>query len=139
MNSEFVQNLEADAEAVIQPLENLAKGEAQDVIDLFYTAMKQLPQIALDELQAAIPAVFAAAVPGATAASVGAAVAAAAIETLKTQGTPILDQDLAAFQGAALATAVSAVHSAAALPATATTTDAAPEVSPVAATEVQTP
>lgn len=113
MTSEFVQTLETDAEAVIQPIETLVEGEVADVRDLFLTAMKQLPQIAMDVLSAAIPAVVAAAVPGATAATIGAAVASAALNELETQGKPVLDQDLAAFQGAALATAYSAVQAAA--------------------------
>lgn len=104
MTSEIIQEIEAE----FQPLVNLVEGEAKDARDALYAAMKQVPPLLMQVLVDALPVVFAAAVPGSTVVTIGTAVAEAAIADLKARGMPILEADLAAFHGAALATAYAA-------------------------------
>jgi hypothetical protein len=120
-----------DIENAFKPVETLVEGVGTDFTTALVNAMKQLPQLILDVIEAAVPAVVAtlagsvAGPAGAvTAASIAAAVEDSAIQTLSTQGVSIADADLAAFKGAVLATVVNA-QSATPAPAAVSTAPAA--------------
>jgi hypothetical protein len=88
-------------------IEPVAAGIGTDIMAALSTAVKQLPQLILDIIEGAVPAVVAAA-PSGNAATIAAAVEASAIQTLSTQGVAIADADLVAFKGAVLATVATA-------------------------------
>ena len=110
----IVDGAEADAKAALaaigvsmQPEIAVAKAVGGDIMVALDNAVKQLPQLIMDIIAGAVPAVMAAA-PSASSADIVSAIETSAISTLNTQGKALADADLVAFKGAVLATVATA-------------------------------